>query len=260
MKSVRWLFALTLLVGAGLSANAPAADKIGVVVLHGKWGSPDGHTRGLAKQLESNGFLVTSPEMPWSRQREYDKGAAAFVVEIDAAVTELRAKGAKKIAVVGHSQGAVAALRYATQRPVDGVALIAPGGHPQNDRFRDNYSSAVAEARALVGQGKADAPVSFNDLNGDRNRSLRAPAQSVLDYFDPDGPLNSYVNAAHIRPGTAVLLIAPTREAKSLKELSHSTYEKLAPAAKSSQVEVDADHVKAPDAAKMAVTDWLRGL
>lgn len=260
MKSCRWLFALLLLVGTGLSANAPAADKIGVVVLHGKWGSPDGHTRGLANQLEANGFLVANPEMPWSGQRSYDKGAAAFVAEIDAAVAGLRAKGAKKIAVVGHSQGAVAALRYATQRPVDGVALIAPGGHPQNDLFLSNYAEAVAEARALVGQGKAEASVTFNDLNGKRNRSLQAPAQSVLDYFDPDGPMNSYANAAHVRPGTAVLLVAPARESKTLKQMGHSTYEKLAPAAKSSQVEVDADHIKAPDAAKMAITDWLRGL
>lgn len=116
MNSFRWLFALTLLVGAGLPANAPAADKIGVVVLHGKWGSPDGHTRGLANHLESNGFLVSSPEMPWSGTRGYDKGAAAFVAEIDAAVTELRAKGAKKIAVVGPQprRGGSAPLRDPT--------------------------------------------------------------------------------------------------------------------------------------------------
>ena len=96
MKPSRWLFAFVLLIGVGLSINASAADKIGVVVLHGKWGSPDGHTSGLANFLAGEGFLVASPEMPWSGRRTYDKGADAFVTEIDAAAAELRAKGAKK--------------------------------------------------------------------------------------------------------------------------------------------------------------------
>lgn len=261
MKPTRWLSVFVLLIGIGLSANAPAADKIGVVVLHGKWGSPDGHTSGLANFLAGEGFLVVSPEMPWSGRRTYDKGADAFVAEIDTAAAELRAKGAKKIAVIGHSQGASAALYYATQRQVDGIALIAPGGYPQNKFFLDNYAAAVAEARTLVGQGKADAPVAFTDLNtGNRSRNMSAPARSVLDYFDPDGSMNSYQNAARVKTGVAVLLAVPTRESEGLKRLGNATYEKLSTNAKPSRVEVDADHVQAPAAAKESVSEWLKRL
>jgi len=261
MKPSRWLFAFVLLIGVGLSVNAPAADKIGVVVLHGKWGSPDGHTSGLANFLAGEGFLVVSPEMPWSGRRTYDKGADAFVAEIDVVVAELRTKGAKKIAVIGHSQGASAALYYSTQRQVNGIALIAPGGYPQSKTFLENYAAAVAEARALVGQGKADAPVAFTDLNtGNRSRSLRVPARSVLDYFDPEGPMNSYQNAARVKTGVAVLLAAPKRESEGLKRLSNETYEKLSGNAKPSRVEIDADHLQAPDAAKEPVSEWLKRL
>ena len=261
MKPSRWLFALILLVGVGLSANAPAADKIGVVVLHGKWDSPDGHTRGLANYLGHEEFLVTSPEMPWSGRRAYDKGAAAFVAEIDAAIDDLRAKGAGKIAILGHSQGASATLYYATLHRVNGIALIALGGQAQSRVFQEAYVASVAEAQRLVEQGKADEVMPFTDLNtGDRKLSLRAPARSVLDYFGPEGPMNSFKNAAGVKPGTAVLMVAPTRESEGLKRMGRLTYEKLAPETKSSQVEVNADHLKAPDAAKTLVADWLRGL
>lgn len=261
MKPIRWLFVFALLIGVGLSVNAPAADKIGVVVLHGKWGKPEGYTSGLANYLTGEGFLIASPEMPWSGRRAYDKGVDAFVAEIDAAATALRSKGAKKIAVIGHSQGASAALYYATQRQVDGVALIAPGGYAQGKVFLEHYAASVVEARRLVEQGKAAETMSFTDLNtGNRSRNLNAPARSVLDFFDPEGPMNSYLSAARVKPGVAVLLAAPNRESEGLKRLSNETYEKLSGSAKPSRVEIDADHLQAPDAAKGPVSEWLKRL
>ena len=143
---------------------------------------------------------------------------------------------------------------------MDGIALIAPGGYPQSKTFLENYAAAVAEARALVGQGKADAPVAFTDLNtGNRSRGMRVPARSVLDYFDPEGPMNSYQNAARVKTGVAVLL-ASARESEGLKRLGNETYEKLSANAKPSRVEIDADHLQAPDAAKEPVSEWLKRL
>ena len=89
---------------------------------------------------------------------------------------------------------------------------------------------------------------------------LRVPARSVLDYFDPDGSMNSYQNAARVKTGVAVLLAAPTREAEGLKRLGNETYEKLSANAKPSRVEIDADHIQAPDAAKEPVSEWLKRL
>ena len=135
MKPSRWLFALILLVGVGLSANAPAADKIGVVVLHGKWDSPDGHTRGLAQLPGSRGVPRDQSEDAVVRPACLRQRRGRVRGEIDAAIADLRAKGAGKIAILGHSQGASAALYYATLHRVNGIALIALGGQAQSRVF-----------------------------------------------------------------------------------------------------------------------------
>ena len=176
-------------------------------------------------------------------------------------MAELRARGAKKIAIAGHSQGGSAALYYATQRQVDGIVLIAPGGYSQGSGFQKNYAASVAQAHRQVEQGRPNAPISFTDLNtGDRTRGLSAPAQSVVDYFDPEGPMNSFKNAARLEPGTAVLLVSPTRESEALKRMSNLTHEKLSSDSKPSRLEVNADHLQAPDAAKEPISEWLKRL
>lgn len=259
---VKAFFFVMAIVAALIGApSESAAQKVGVVVLHGRWDSPRGWALGLAHYLEREGHLVANPEMPWSGSRSYDKGAAAFVSEIDAAVADLRAKGAAKVAIAGHSQGALAALYYATQREVSGIALIAPGGYAQGKLFLEHYGATVAEARRLAAEGRHGDSISFVDLNtGNRTRRVRAPAASVLDYFDPDGPMNSFRIASQVKPGTAVLWIAPRQESEGLKRLSELTFEGLPAQVTRSRVDVAADHLNAPDAAKQALVEWLKGL
>ena len=48
------------------------------------------------------------------------------MAEIDEAVARLASRGAKKIFVAGESFGAVAALRYAGRRRLDGLVALAP--------------------------------------------------------------------------------------------------------------------------------------
>ena len=66
-----------------------AADAtVGVVLLHGKDGIP-GTVSGLTDALRKNGFAVTTPEMPYSKYRNFDKAYEDTVPEIDKAVAEL---------------------------------------------------------------------------------------------------------------------------------------------------------------------------
>ena len=242
---------------------AVAADHgdLGVVVLHGKWDSPNGNASGLANYLTREGFRVSKPEMPWSGSRGYDQGADAVVAEISKAASKLTAAGAKKIFVVGHSQGAIGSLHYASQQQVDGIALIAVGGHPQAKAYQAHYASVVTEAKGLVAQGKGGEKLRFEDLNtGGRTRSLKSPAQSVLDYFDPEGPFNSELNAARVKPGTRVLIVIPQNEIQALKGAAKKIAKSLPAEIRAQTVEVDADHLHAPDAAKAAVRDWLLAL
>ena len=52
--------------------------------MHGKWGSPDRAIDTLASALQGKDFLVSTPEMPWSRRRSYDRSAEDALNEIDA--------------------------------------------------------------------------------------------------------------------------------------------------------------------------------
>ena len=45
-----------------------ASSEVGVVLMHGKWGSPQGMLP-IARDLEAHGYMVSNAEMPWSGRR-----------------------------------------------------------------------------------------------------------------------------------------------------------------------------------------------
>ena len=92
-------------------AEAARGD-MGVLLFHGKGGTahPNSPLGQLAEALNAAGFIVMTPDMPWSRSRIWEKSFDQAMAEIDKYVTQLRGKGAKKIIVGGHSLGANAAL------------------------------------------------------------------------------------------------------------------------------------------------------
>ena len=72
-----------------LFASVGAQAATGVVVLHGKGGRPNGHAEPLAKFLEMKGLKVVNDEMPWSKERQYDKDLAVAAEELQRALGEL---------------------------------------------------------------------------------------------------------------------------------------------------------------------------
>jgi dienelactone hydrolase len=121
-----------LAVSACASPGPPAYDgpPAGVVVLHAERDDPYGHTLLFTRTLQAHGLLTDSPEMPWSEKRSNDKGPEGAMAEIDWAVARLASRGARKIFVAGESAGAVAAVRYAGRRRVDGLVALAPSQAP----------------------------------------------------------------------------------------------------------------------------------
>src|SRR3984885_2210357 len=103
--------ALAALAALGLAQSftgaALAADLhgLGVVYLHGKGGWPGGLNGGILSSLQDEGALVATPEMPWSFHRRYAATYDQAMGEIDAVVADLKAKGATRIVVIGHSLG-----------------------------------------------------------------------------------------------------------------------------------------------------------
>ena len=252
--------ATTVLLLLSLAAPAkPADNTVGVVVMHGKWGSPRGAVSGLADALQNQGFLVAIPEMPWSQDRGYDKTVEQTDAETDAEIATLRNKGATRIFLAGHSLGAGYALHYASRVSVNGVIAIAPGHRPEAKVFLDLLAGDIKKARQLAATGKGNEIISFTDINsGERRAGLKASVATFLSYFDPAGPMNMERNVTIVKPGVPVLWMVPLREEPVVRGFLVSYYKKLPSHPGHKFVEPDADHLSAPAAATPQAIDWIR--
>lgn len=108
-----------------LGMTVAHAQELGVVVLHGMRGMP---MQGFVSSLEAAGLLAFSPELPWSRRRNHDRTYDQALEEVDAAVEEMKRRGAKRIVIVGYSMGSGAAMDFAARRTgLAGIVVLAPG-------------------------------------------------------------------------------------------------------------------------------------
>ena len=151
-----WRALISLLImtlGLGGPAAAQAPVKIGVVTMHGKGGSPNRHIYALASTLSRNDILVANLEMPWSGTRHYDADVASAEKMVREALDDLRAKGATKLFVAGHSFGGTFAFYLGTRLPLDGVIAIAPGGASDALVTRRELAGSLERARQHVAEG-----------------------------------------------------------------------------------------------------------
>lgn len=237
---------------------SPAAQEIGIVVMHGKGGSPGRYVNLLAEALEKEGFLVANLEMPWSASRHYDVDLDAAVGEVTRALDALRAKGAKKLFVSGHSQGGVFALLYAGRHKVDGVAAIVPGGTVDVTVYLNALGAHVARARQMVAEGRGAEMAEFADYEGSRGTSpVRTKASSYLGWFDPNGAFTNRI-FGQILPGVPTLFVAATRDYPGLIKMRARNFGAIPPHALKRMPEVDSDHINAPAAAAPEVIRWVR--
>ncbi len=237
------------------------AGPVGIVVMHGKWDQPNGHISDFASAMERAGLLVVSPEMTWSGRRSYDAGVAAMENEIDAAVGQLRQRGARTIIVAGHSFGAAGAVRYAGRHKMDGVVALAPGHYPEGSYFANLTAKSRSKAQALLDAGQPNETGWFDDPNsGGRLKQVSMSARTYLDFFDPAGPMNFGNNAAVVLPGTAVLWVSGQAEETGLRNMAGRVFDRLPKTLAARQVEVSGGHLETPSNSASVVLDWIRSL
>ena len=189
---------------------ASAAERLGVVLMHGKRGYPGPETLigPLTAAMREAGILVVAPEMPWSKGRFLDRTFDGILAEIDAAVKRLWSEGATSIVLGGHSIGGNLALAYGARRDgLAGVLVIAPGHFPESRGFRKRFGGDVADAAAMVSAGRGDRVADFDDIQGGASVPFAMRADIYLDFMDPEGPMAMPANAAALKPGTPLLLI-----------------------------------------------------
>jgi esterase/lipase len=245
--------AAAAVLGMTAAASPASAQQIGVVLMHGKTGSPY-QLESLAAALRGAGYIVETPEMCWSYRRIYDRSLLDCLTEADAAAAGERARGAGRIVIAGMSQGGDAALVYGARRTdLAGIIALAPAASPEHQVTVPQIAHSVAQAQAMVAAGRGNETGEFYDQNVLRLFPVRTTAAIYLSYMDPHGPANM---AAAIRQLQAPLLwIAGTAD-RSQAGAQHEFY--TAPANPQNRfVSVSSDHLGTPNAARPAVLAWL---
>jgi pimeloyl-ACP methyl ester carboxylesterase len=255
------------LIAAGLTAVAVAQGNalagFGIVLLHGKGGTPGGLIDSLAAALRAEGAIVVAPRMPWSGNGgipdTYSATYEQALDEIGRAVAQLKEKGAKRIVVAGHSLGANGAIGYAARSGSDLAGVIAlAAGHTPERMKRPELVAGLASARQLVAGGKGSAPAMLPDLNLGKTFNVKVTPKTYLSYFDPDGPAVIPRNAAAM-PAIPFLWVIGRKDPMAAGGPGYA-FNKAAKNPKSRYLEVNADHKDTPDAARAEVIAWLKSL
>jgi pimeloyl-ACP methyl ester carboxylesterase len=231
--------------------------KIGIVILHGKSGSPTKHVSDLASTLEAKGYLVANLEMPWSGNRDYDASVSAAEAQVEAALSSLRNKGAQKVFVSGHSQGGAFTLHFAGKHAVDGIICIAPGGNVGSKSFREKLGGSVERARQLVVEGKGDEKTKLEDFEGKKGTYPVVTTPAVyLTWFDPEGAMNSKRAAHAANPRVPILWIVAQRDYPGLRETNLPMFASLPKNPHTRLYEPSSDHLGAPSASIDEIVRW----
>ncbi|MDR3391657.1 MAG: alpha/beta hydrolase [Sulfuriferula sp.] len=232
-------------------------DKIGIVIMHGKGGSPTQHVAALAAALSAQGMLVANLEMPWSGRRNYDVDVTTAESEVESALKTLRQQGATRLFVAGHSQGGAFALYFGNHHAVQGIIAIAPGGNVASDAFRDKLADSVAQARKLIADGNGLEKTRLLDYEGSRGTyPVITPPAAYLTWFDPEGAMNQMKSVKNMNPAIPVLYIAPTNDYPGLQHVKQAMFDALPKNPLTRLYEPDSSHMNAPTASIGEIAAW----
>lgn len=253
---------LALLPLLGLPAHAQTPERIGVLFLHGKNpGGPASPQYGPVKSaLEKKGWLVSLPDMPWSRNRYLQGHWDGAMAEVAQHVKALQDQGATRIVLMGHSMGVPAAMSHAARGgTAHALVLLAPGHVPQG-YFTAPHLAPVREsienARALVAAGKGDETQRFMDINQNRQQPVVTTAKNFLSYFDPESEADMGVTAPKL-PASLPVLTAIGEGDPLFKRVRSYYVDKLPANPKSQLLEVSGGHLETPQVALEQVMAWI---
>jgi esterase/lipase len=252
MGACRLLCTVVTLVG--LALPAAAADKLGIVLMHGKEGLP-GRMVSLSSALTAAGFPVERPEMCWSRRRIYDRTYLDCLTDIDAAADKLKAEGATGIVIAGIGLGGQAALAYGARREgLKGVIALAPAPPIEFFNRRSVIAKSLAEAQAMIAAGRGDESAVFADILLDRFFEVETTARIYVSFFASDSPGVMPDNSSRLK---APLLIVSGAFDPSQRSIPY-VFARAPARDLNWHVSVPADRRGTGGAARDVVLGWLR--
>jgi pimeloyl-ACP methyl ester carboxylesterase len=249
---------------AALISPVFAADKIGIVLVHGKLGANLGVGIGeqLMAALTSSGYLVTAPEMCWSKNHGFDKPYPECLAALDGSIASLKSQGATQIVIAGLSLGGNAVIAYGATHPgLLGIIGMGPADDLGRKSKRPDVIAGLAKAQGLIAAGKGDEKTLFDDTNTGRAGSFTMQLDTTpniyLSFNGPDARTNIPANVAKL---TAPLLWIAGSEDPTQRGAKDYAFAKAPPNPLNRFVEVDANHLDTPDAGKDAILAWLKDL
>jgi hypothetical protein len=254
MKKIIAIFILSLTVNFAIAGQKDCA----IVVMHGKWGSAS--SLGFFSSRLTDLCDYKEIELPWSKNRLYDKPYPDAINEIHLQVNHFRSEGYKRVLLAGHSFGANAALAYLTIfDDVDGVILLAPGHTPKYMFNRQMNLSTLEQAQELLKNGRGSEKVNFVDFNQGRTESQRASAESFYSYFNPEGLGDMSRSAKLIKKSVPILMVVGTKD-PLFSTAEQNIYLMTPKNPYSKYIVVEADHGSTPNISVSQVNDWIATL
>jgi len=247
---------LGLVAGLALAAPAAAQSRVGIVLVHGKQGSPQ-NLQGLADALTAEGYAVDRPEMCWSGRRIYDLPYLDCLRDIDAAAQRLRSAGASSIVIAGMSLGGNATLAYGARRDgLLGIIAMAPAPAIEFVSRRAEIGESVDKARQMIAQGLGELRAVFKDVNVGDSFEVTTTANIYVTFFAPDSPGVMPDNAA--KQKTPLLVVSGQFDATQ-RSVSY-VFARAPSHPLNWHVTLHTNHRGTPAAARETVLAWLKVL
>jgi len=245
-----------LLIGCVALTAAAHGETVGVVMMHGKHGTP-GQLQQLAGTIADAGFAVERPEMCWSAARIYDQTYLECFADIDAATARLKERGATTIVILGMSLGGNAALGFGARRGgLAAIIALAPAHAPEFLSRRPEIAQSIAKAQVKIAAGRRDDKETFDDVNLGKNFTVSTTPAIYLSFFGPDSPAVMPENAAHL---TAPLLMVSGNNDPSQRNAGN-IFARVPSDPRNKHVTVEVDHMGTPAASIAIVLAWLNAL
>ena len=249
----RAILMAAMAAGPALAQVPAKPNEVGVLLLHGLNGSSMSMST-LSYELREKGHLVANPDMPWSAMRLHDVPVEEAERMALAEMADLRRKGARMLIVAGFSKGGLFAAYLAGRHRVDALVAIAPNGASNAKDLGDE----LAQARALIEQGKGRERTMLNDYDVSRGVKYPVPAipAAFVSWYDPEGAMNWQKIMGALRP-MPVLLVVPTRDLPNLLAMKSRVFADLPAHPMNRLHEPDSNHIGAVNASASEVARWI---
>ena len=240
----------------GFVASASAAERLGIVMLHGKQGVPE-QLEAYDGPLGALGHFSERPEMCWSRRRIYDQPYSECLREIDVAITRLRSRGATAFAIIGMSLGGNAVLAYgARHQGLKGIVTLAPAHPSEILAQRPDIRMSIEQAHRLIADGQGDTKTTFAEINTGTTFTVTTTPKIYLSFHG--------ANSIAVMPGNAAKLTAPLLYVAGTQDRSQRGPDYIFNKAPKNELNryvlVQADHRGTPAAGLHAVVEWFKEL